>query len=265
MAQNLNPGRGCLMPADFGPAWYKPVSHYGSITQLIVLYVTDRDAMAALLPPPYEPADEPSVQVYFQLSDDVDFMAGRGYNIVGVNLSVVFNGKKDRLVGNYAVLLWENDTQPILQGRELLGTPKIFADIPAPRQEGNDWTFDCSLYGTKLCEGAIKNATRLDKESMQLIEDMSQQSYWLAWKFIPRPDWSGPDLSYPTLIPYRLGIEEAWLGEGSHKFFDVTWEQAPTSAHIIKGLQTLVVKEYRPSIIIKGTLDLLISETRMLE
>jgi len=257
--------RGCLMPADFGPAWYKPVAHYGSVTQLVVLYVTDKDAMAALLPEPFEPADDPSVSFYFQLSRDVDFMAGRGYNIVGVNLSVVFNGKKDQLAGNYAVLLWENDTQPILQGRELLGTPKIFADIPDPQQEGNDWRFHCSLYATRLAEGEIRNTTRLDESSMQLIEQMSEQSLWMGWKFIPKPDWSGPDVSYPTVIPYKLGIKEAWLGEGSHRFFETAWEQAPTSAHIIKGLRTLVVKEYRPSIIIKGTLDLLIAESRMME
>jgi len=100
---------------------------------------------------------------------------------------------------------------------------------------------------------------------MQLIEQMSEQSLWMGWKFIPKPDWSGPDVSYPTVIPYKLGIKEAWLGEGSHRFFETAWEQAPTSAHIIKGLRTLVVKEYRPSIIIKGTLDLVIAESRMME
>lgn len=265
MAHTLEPNGSYLMPADFGPVGSQRAAHYGSATQFIVLYLTDKDAMAALLPKPFEPADDPAVSVFCQLSREVDFMAGRGYNIVGVNLAVVFNGKKDQLEGNYAVALWENDAHPIFHGRELLGIPKLYADIPDPRQRGNDWHFDCSVYGTRLIEGEIKNATPLDEASRQLIVQMAEQSIWMGWKYIPKPDWSGPEVSYATAVPYKLGIEEAWLGEGSHTFLETTWESTPTSAHIMQGLRTLVVKEYRAAVILKGTLDLLIADTRMME
>ncbi len=265
MAHTFKPSAGYLMPTDFGPLSSQRVAHYGSVTQFAVLYLTDKDALAALLPEPFEPADDPAVTVYCQLSREVDFMAGRGYNIVGVNLSAVFKGKKDHLAGNYAIVLWENDAHPIIQGREVLGTPKVFADIPDPQQSDNRWQFHCSLYGNRLVEGEIKNATQLDDTERQLIEDMASDNLWMGWKYIPKTDWSGPEVSYPTVVPYKLTISQAWLGEGSHKFFETTWEKAPTSAHVMRGLRTLVVKEYRTAVIIKGTLDLLIAESRMME
>lgn len=265
MAYTFKHNTGYLMPTSFGPVRTKRVAHYGSVTQFAILYLTDKDALAALLPEPFEPADDPAVTVYCQLSREVDFMAGRSYNIVGVNLSAVFNGSKDNLAGNYAVVLWENDAHPIIQGRELLGTPKLYADIPDPQQKENSWHFHCSAYGTKLIEGEIKNATLLEDTERQLIEQMAKDNLWMGWKYIPKIDWSGPDLSYPTAIPYRLAIVEAWLGEGSHRFFETTWENAPMSAHVMQGLRTLVVKEYRTAVIIRGTLDLLIAECRRME
>jgi acetoacetate decarboxylase len=265
MTHTFKQDRGYMMPPNFGPMSSQRVFHYGDVTTFIIIYITDKDSLAAFLPEPFEPADEPAVTVYFQLCRDVDFMAGRGYNIVGVNLSTVFKGKKDHLAGNFAVVLWENDAHPIIQGREVLGTPKIYADIPDPRQSGNNWQFHCSLYGNRLVEGEIKNTALLKDTEKQLIEDMAKDNMWMGWKYIPKTDWSGPELSYPTAIPYKLGIDEAWLGDGFHRFAETAWESAPTSAHIIDGLRTLTVKEYRSAVIMKGTVDLLIGDSRRME
>ena len=267
MGYTLDPNKSYSMPTGFGPARSQSVAHYGSVTQLIILYQTDKDALAALLPEPFEPADDPAVTVYCQVSRDVDFMGGHGYNLVGVNLSAVFNGRKDRfaLPLNYAAILWENDTFPIIQGREVLGAPKIYADIPDPQQKGDNWSFHCSVYGKRLVEGAIKNATLLDDTVRQQIEQMSGESLWAGWKYIPKTNWIGSEVSFPTVIPHKLTISEAWLGEGSHRFFKSTWENVLTSAQVLQGLRTLVVKEYRPSLILKGTLDLLFGECRRIE
>jgi hypothetical protein len=267
MAYTFNRDSGYSMPTGFGPARTQNVAHYGSVTQLIILYQTDKDALAALLPEPFEPADDPAVTVYCQVSREVDFMGGHGYNLVGVNLSAVFNGKKDRFTYplNYAAVLWENDTFPIIQGREILGAPKIYADIPDPQQKGNNWSFHCSVYGKRLVEGEIKNATPLDDTARQQIEQMSGESLWAGWKYIPKTNGIGSEVSFPTVIPHKLTISKAWLGEGSHRFFESTWENVLTSAQVMQGLRTLVVKEYRSALIMKGTLDLLFGECRRIE
>jgi acetoacetate decarboxylase len=265
MAYAFQPGLGYLMPTNFGPAPAQNVAHYGDVTTYTILYSTEKDALATLLPEPFEPHDDPLVTVYCQVCRDVDFMAGRGYNIVGVNLAAVFNGKKDYIAGNYAVVLWENDTFPIITGRELLGAPKLFADIPDPQQEGSKWSFHCSLYGTRLVAGEIINAVPLDDATRGQIEQTARGSVWMGWKYIPKADWNGPDVSFPTVIPATPTITAAWFGQGSHKFFDATWESAPTSFLVMQGLRTLVLKEYRAGVITKGTTDLLVSDCRRLE
>jgi acetoacetate decarboxylase len=265
MGYTFEPNKRYFMPPHFGPAPQWPVAHYGDLTQFTILYSTNKDALAALLPEPFEPADDPVVTVYCQMCRQVDFMAGRGYNIVGVNLAAVFNGKKDHFAGSYAAVLWENDFFPIVTGREQLGAPKLYADIPDPQQEGNNWRFHCSLYGTRLVEGEIRNTTPTDDTVRQQIEQMAKETTWMGWKYIPKADHTGPELSFPTVIPTRPTIRQAWLGEGSHRFLDTTFESAPTSDYVMQGLRTLVVKEYRAAAITKGKLDLPIAESRMIE
>jgi acetoacetate decarboxylase len=265
MSYTFEPNKRYFMPPHFGPQPQWPVAHYGDLTQLTILYSTEKDTIAALLPQPFEPADDPVVTVYCQICRQVDFMAGRGYNIVGVNLAAIFNGKKDHFTGNYAAVLWENDTFPILMGREQLGAPKLYADIPDPKQEGNNWRFHCSLYGTQLVEGEIRNAIPVDDTVCQQIEQMARGNAWMGWKYIPKADHTGPELSFPTVVPNRPTVQKAWLGEGSHRFFETTFESTPTSADVMRGLRTLVVKEYRAAAITKGTLELLVSESRMIE
>jgi len=265
MGYKLEPNAGYLMPAHFGPIKRQDVLRYQDVTRLYISYVTDKDALAAVLPEPFEPADEPVVTVYCHVGRGVDFMAGGGYNIVGINLAAVFNGKKDHVSGLYAAVLWENDTYPILIGRELLGAPKLYAEIPDPWIEGNNWYFYCAEYGTKLVEGEVKNATPADDAFCRQIEEQTRKGRWMCWKYFPKPDWRDADLNFFTAVPSSPTINQAWLGEGSCHFFDTTWEKAPVSAYIMKGLQKLVVKEYKPAIITKGSQDLLIAETKRLE
>ena len=192
-------------------------------------------------------------------------MAGGGYNVVGVNLSAIFNGKKDHFLGNYAAVLWENDTIPIIAGREVLGARKYYADIPDPQQEGNDWRFHCSVYGTRLVEGAIKNAAPVDEATRHEIERIAKGRMWMGWKYIPKADWSGPEVSFPTCIPTAPTVNQAWLGEPSHKFFETTWANSVYHSRIMAGLRTLTLKEYSRWGNHQGTVDLLVGESRRLE
>jgi len=265
MPFTFNPGGGYYMPLSFGPLGGQKVCHYGDVTTLSILYVTDKDALAALLPEPFQPADEPVVTLFCQVYRQVDFMAGGGYNIVGVNLSAVFDGKKDHFQGNYAAIVWENDTIPIITGRELLGAPKLFADIPDPQQEGNEWRFHCSVYGTRLVEGAIKNTASVDETTRHEIERIARETMWMGYKYIPKADWSGAEVSFPTCIPTAPSVNQAWLGEPSHTFFETGWTSSLFHSSVMKGLRTLSVKEYRVGAVTRGTFDLLVGESRKIE
>jgi len=82
----------------------------------------------------------------------VNFLAGGGYNLMGINLAATFAGAEDHLSGEYVLVLWENQVNPIIRGRELLGVPKLFADIPAPDRIGDDWRVHASENGRPLLQ-----------------------------------------------------------------------------------------------------------------
>ena len=54
---------------------------------------------------------------------------------------------RKRLAGYFVPVLWESMADPILTGREELGWPKIFADIPAPVHEAGRWRASASWEG----------------------------------------------------------------------------------------------------------------------
>ena len=48
---------------------------------------------------------------------EIDWLAGRGYNVLGVEFPVVYNGKNERDTGPLLKVLWENNTEPKQTGR----------------------------------------------------------------------------------------------------------------------------------------------------
>jgi len=162
-------------------------------------------------------------------------MAGRGYNIVGVNLAAVFKARKD-ISRELCVVLWENDTSPIIAGRELLGAPKLYADIPDPLQEVSNWKFHCSLYGTRLVEGEILNAAPLDDATRGQIEQTARGSFWMGWKYIPQSglERAGCQLSYSHSgnTDYNRACSP-----GFSQVLDTPWESAPVHSLSCRGCE----------------------------
>ena len=52
---------------------------------------------------------------------EIAWLAGRGYNTLGVSFPATFTGEEDEVTGNFLTVLWENLTDPIITGREELG------------------------------------------------------------------------------------------------------------------------------------------------
>jgi acetoacetate decarboxylase len=131
-----------LMPAIAG---YEPGTAgtwYHDVTGLSVTFRTHREAVQALLPDRFSvgagPDGEPLVTVSWAANRGVDWLAGGGYNLVGVNVAATYQGEVDTVAGGYCVILWEDATEPILTGREQTGIPKVYADITdlTPRNGG---------------------------------------------------------------------------------------------------------------------------------
>ncbi|MDD5190909.1 MAG: acetoacetate decarboxylase family protein, partial [Dehalococcoidales bacterium] len=235
--------------------------HYSKITQISINYITDKDKLAALLPVPMEPADVPVVNYNLQVCSGCDFLAGRGYNLISVNFSAVFKGKKDYVAGAYAAVLWENDTYPIILGREHFGAPKIYGEIPDPAYDDHTWRFSCSEYGNKLLDAEITNLNPVSDTDCKQMSQAGAEGNWICWRYLPGLGWKGAEVSYATVVKSKPVYHKAWTGDGKLQLFTVDFAQAPISYQIIKGLQGLPVKQYLPAVMSELSQDLLLTPT----
>lgn len=253
-----------MMPAHFGPRYTgeKTSGWYHDITMMIVSYLTDREKLAAYLPEPFEVAEQAVVSVFYACNKKVDWLAGRGYNLIGVNTAVNFNGEKDRLTGSYTLVMWENLTDPILSGRELQGIPKIYADIPDHSIIGGEWRSNASHFGHKILDLSIDKLRAATAEELE-AEKTSQEGKDnpMGLRYLPAVGGFGkPAVCEATTFPSESIYTEALVGEGKLDWNHLTWEQNPTQFHIVNALADLPVLQYLPAVVTKGSTNLMIPE-----
>jgi acetoacetate decarboxylase len=71
--------------------------------------------------------------------------------IAAVQVAARFDGEKDHIEGDYILVMFENDTIPIIGGREQLGVPKLYADISMIKTQSNGHLWcEASLWGELL-------------------------------------------------------------------------------------------------------------------
>jgi acetoacetate decarboxylase len=264
----FEPGKSYYMPVHFGalvPGWDGMTVHYERAVGLVFTAPIDRSAVAPYLPPGVTASDPAILAVrYLQLSGCVS-LAGGGYNVVAVDVSARFDGERDHLEGDYALMQWESSSAPVTGGRELAGAPKIVADIP------NFWSFGgakgwyLSENSTRLAEGEVSQLQKLGAEETQALQARLQSRPWLGWKHIPTPDGTGTDVSYPTSFSSRLNVNEAWSGRGKVRFFETSFAQTPQNSRVSAVLAKLPIPEEGDAMMVEGSLDLPIYEWRRLE
>jgi acetoacetate decarboxylase len=129
------PDTSYLMPAHFGGS---PLSSwtYADVTTVGISYRTDGDALARYVPECFE-ITQPVVEIGDAMNRGVEWMAAGGYNLVAVNVPVLYRNESDNIAGSFAMAVWESKATPILGGREQTSIPKIFADVADLRQFDN--------------------------------------------------------------------------------------------------------------------------------
>jgi len=238
---------------------------FNNVTMISATYETSKDAMAELLPLPFEPADDPVVSVYYASCPKCNFLAGGGYNLIGVDLATHFNGKKDHLAGNYIVVLWEDNTNPVIRGRDLLGVPKLVADVPDFTQRGNTWQGLARDNNNLLLEVKVRRATPRSRKDVDQINRTMKRDRWMSWKYIPNVNGKGAAVSHPTLIGRQLTVSRSWQGDGEATYGKLTHKQSPWHVDIVNTLRKLKVKEYREGTVNKGTMSITRALNRVLK
>ena len=268
MGFEFEDGKPYVMPAHFGPSvegWNGKVAHYADNTAMTIMYQTQKEAVSKFLPPGFKPPDEPLISVSFVMCRGVDFMAGGGYNLVAVNVSADFEGQHDKVSGDFSLIVWENHFLPIVVGREVLGVPKLMAQIPDAWTREGKKGFMVSEDGNLLLEAEVGDLRSASVDELAGINQKSQDGAWMGWKYIPSCDLKTADVSSATILPAKTEITEAWIGTGIVIFHEVEWKKSPLSARAVKALSRLPVLEYMGAIITRGSQDLLIHQQYLIK
>lgn len=226
--------------------WESGGMRYGKITSVSISFLTERSAAERCLPKPFEIAEEPIVSITLQQCKDVDWLAGHGYNLMGVDLAAIFNGQEDRNVtGTFCVVMWEDMCEPIIGGRDHSGVPKIFADIDAEHVPGQTARCTVSRFDHTFLEFEAHDLKEKDADARAEIERVRRDHIWMNLKHFPKLENDGADVSYATVYPSSGQCVAAWSGQGSITMRTATPRQAPTQHDVINLLAGLPIVEVR--------------------
>ena len=258
----LNPESMYMMPTHFGPMSgprqgpggkkFAFASDQRKITSFSVGFLTNAEQLKQFLPPGFELAGEPVVTVFEAYFKEIDWLAGRGYNVLGVNFPVLYSGRKDRATGPFLTVLWENLTDPILTGREQLGFSKIYCDLPEPVVYNGETHCTASWMGFRFLEIKLTNMKEVDPgtgtaKSNTPADDLLRGT--IHYKYMPRTgEWGKSDSEYAVLSPdpeEKKQPIKLLRGDGTVTFHQARWEDLPTQYMITNAFNELEIKEYR--------------------
>ena len=262
MTYPLNPELMYMMPTHFGPmcgprqgpggkkfAFEQDQRKSKSIS---VSFLTNAEQLKEFLPPGFELWGEPVVTVNETYMKEIDWLAGRGYNVLGVTFPVIYQGKKDRASGPFLTVLWENLTDPILTGREQLGFSKIYCELPEPVVYNGVTHCSASWLGFRFLDIKVSNMTKFDPADIAVSTPPSTDGTLkgqIHYKYMPRTgEWGKEDAAYAVLSPASANPttpRSFSQGDGSIKFHRARWEDLPTQFMVVNAFSALEIKEYR--------------------
>ena len=234
-----------LMPLTVDRPELADTTHYTHTSFVTIPFVTDPDVLKTMLPPFFKPTPRSIVTVSYQHIGGVEYLAGRNYKIAQVMAEVMYEGHGRSITAIYPLAMWETDTNPIIAGREFLGTPKLFGEIPDLDKDDDAWRFSCSEYGSMLLSGTVRDMKPLTGEKFEALRDSLRTLRMMTWKYIPGPNDSA-DASYPICYSQEVDLDEILVGTGEVAWGTPSFEQAPISWHIPAALSKLPVVRYLP-------------------
>ncbi len=253
-----------MMPVSFGPQPPHAAGEFSDVRTLTVSYRSTNEAIRQLLPEPFVPGPEPLVSAYMQRCRGVNFLAGGEYRLFGVNVAATFHGEDGPVHGSFALILWENNIEAVIRGREILGIPKLYADVDDPEAADGHFSVAASDQGRDLIRMNLADEGEMSPSELEELREELVADAWFGWKHVPRVDGQGVEVSHPTKIGLVNYPMSAWTCTGSLHIGNVTWTESPPHAHIVKGLRELpmleVVRAYRT----QGTVRLSRADHRIL-
>jgi len=150
--------------------------------------------------------------------------------------------------------MFEDQTWPIIGGREDLGIPKLYADIsPITLLPDNHLRCEASLWGHLLF--AIELSPQKNQNAVVRLAAtrMINARPMLAYKYIPSLH-GPPDASYPTVSKNDTKVRDLWFSEsGKVAFGDAGFDDTAYSSLVINALKPLQVVKFERALHYRGS------------
>jgi len=229
-----------------------------------ISYETDREMLENLVPECYT-LREPILSVTVTEFTNLGWMGGNTYNLINITCPVHFKGERDDLDGDLVMVMYENNTDPIVGGRETMGYSKIYCDIPRIAHmhnfEEDKYIATASEFNFRFMKMVIDTKQEApDADAVKAIEASSAGKMHL--KYVPDvlekeeigkiPNFTRPAICYPTILPkwvkpadYQYDMikpEVTWCNGTIEFFAPENWEEFPVYYNVAKTLHDLPVK-----------------------
>lgn len=206
-------------------------------------YKTQLEAIQKIIPECFK-VTNPTVSVSVVYNDGVQDLAYRSYSLATFQVPARYEGERDTVEGSYSIVMYENNTTPIIGGREFIGIPKLYSDI-SPVRLLPDGRIRCetSIYGYQLFGIEVDANEKQDESVVEAWNKRNNIQNLLGYKYIPSLE-GPPDCAYPILTPSEISLKELWTGkEGGLYFGDAGYDDVGQHSNVVEALKSLEVKE----------------------
>ncbi len=255
MSYKFAPKKMYRMPTCFGPSLGPRQVPDGvnldyidspDTTTIAVSFRSNPEQLEALLPECFSLGDSSIVTISCSQMTNIDWLAGRGYSMIGVTFPAKYSGKKDKLQASFLCVLFENMCEPIITGREELGFSKVYSEISGPLVSDNNAKVAASWQGFNFLNVEVKQLVESSTESAE--STVRKNDGMLHYKYIPKTgDWGDADIEYPTFTPAssdQSRVKKYFKGVGGISWNKAQWEDLPTLYNLVNTLADLEIIEY---------------------
>lgn len=247
------------MPLGFGevpgarniPA-HVAVDHerFPDVMRFAVHFRTDPALLERQLPPGLVLAGDPIATLYFATMKRIQWLAGRDYNVLSFSFPCRFAGKRDDVTAQFKAVLWEGLPDPVISGREDLGFPKLWCELPEPRFLDGHHSFEANWLGFRLFDASFEEGE--DVPALPPIPGEAATSGTICHKYIPRSGSPGvADIDQLIYWPQfeARNVRRTNIGIGQFRFHRASWEDLPTMHHVVNALADLPVEIVRSEMV----------------
>jgi len=253
---DFTPGSTYLMPVAFGPLPPHPAGVFEDVRTLTAVFTTTPQAIARVLPAPFTPGRSPQLIAYMQRCRGVNFLAGGEYRLMGVNVTATFPAATGPIEGEFALILWETSIEAIIRGREILGIPKLLAEIDDPSPRDGRYRVTARENGADLMSLDLTGERAMTDAEVADLAAPATPSAWFGWKRIPQIDGVGVAVNQATFIDIANRPTAGTWCTGAVEFGDLTWQANPTSSRITAGLREFPLLGCERAYVTEGTVQL---------